>query len=227
MRDRADPAAAPPRGLRVGGDADRPGHVRAPPVSGLDQPMVVAGREVEDLLASGGLNHLLDVAHDQRAPGQAAEVDGLEVSEQAVVALDRQDRLVRSDRVALVQGVDLELIPPGDPGAVVLVPSAQLQHRDRLVDPAQQRVSLLEHLHGDRGVVVLGLQQLLGVDEVGVGVVAVADSLHRKAEDRGVEALAGGGLRRHGGSLFGSLRSARPLPEAAVPQPRSSRAISA
>jgi hypothetical protein len=43
---------------------------------------------------------------------------------------------------------------------------------------------------------VLGLEQLLGVDEVGVRLVALADLLHRQAEDLGVE--ASGDLRRHG-----------------------------
>ena len=119
----------------------------------------------------------------------AAEVDGLQVGEQAVVALDRQHRLARRDPVALVQRVHLQLVPAGDPAAVrVVAAGAQLQDRDRLVDPAQQRVVLLEHLHRDVRMVVLGLEQLLGVDEVGVRVVALPDPLHRQAEDLGIEA---------------------------------------
>ena len=50
VRDRAHAAAAPPRGLGVGGDTDRSGHVRGPAVPGLDEPVVVAGGEEEDLL---------------------------------------------------------------------------------------------------------------------------------------------------------------------------------
>ena len=82
VRDGADAAAAPPRGLRVGRDADRAGHVRRPAVAGLHEPVVVARREEQDRLAAGGLDHLGDVAHDQRAAREAAEVDGLEVREQ-------------------------------------------------------------------------------------------------------------------------------------------------
>jgi len=37
-------------------------------------------------------------------------------------------------------------------------------------------------------VLALGLQQLLGEDEVGVGVVAVADPVDRQPEDLRVEA---------------------------------------
>ena len=175
VRDGADPAAAPPRGLRVGRHADRAGDVRAPAVAGLHQPVVVAGREVEDLLAARRLDDLEDVAHDQRAARQRPQVDGLEVGEQAVVALDRHHGLARGDLIALAERVDLELVPAGDPAAVVgLAARAQLEDRDRLVDAAEHRLLLLEDLHRDARVMVLGLEQLLGVDEVRVGVVAAA-----------------------------------------------------
>ena len=95
MGDRADPAPSPPGRLGVGGHPDRTGDVRGPSVAGLDQPVVVAGGEVEDRLAGRRVDHLADVAHDQRAPGQAAEVHGLEVGEERVVALDLEHRLVR------------------------------------------------------------------------------------------------------------------------------------
>ena len=116
--DGADPAPAPPGRLGVGGDADRAGDVGAPAVAGLDQPVVVAGGEVEDLLAAGRLDDLGDVAHDQRAAGQRAQVDGLQVGEHGVVALDRHHRLAGGDAVALLQRVDLEAVPAGDPLAV-------------------------------------------------------------------------------------------------------------
>ena len=95
MRHGADAAPAPPRGLRVGRDADRAGHVRGPAVAGLHEPVVVASREVEDRFAAGRAHHRGDVAHDQRPPRQRAEIDGLQVREQAVVALDRHHRLPR------------------------------------------------------------------------------------------------------------------------------------
>ena len=109
VRDRADAAAAPPRRLRVGRDADRARDVRGPAVAGLHEPVVVARREEQDRLAARRLDDVADVAHDQRAAREAAEEDRLEVGEQRVVALDRQDRLVRRDRVALVERGDLEL----------------------------------------------------------------------------------------------------------------------
>ncbi len=183
MGNGADPGPAPPRGLRIGGDADRAGDMGGPAVAGLHQPVVVAGGEVEDVLAPGGLHDLGDVAHDQRAARQRAEVDRLEVREQAVVALDRHHRLAGRDRIALVQGVDDELVPSWDPLPVAFVTGAGLEHRDRLIDPAEDRILLLEDLHRHPRMLVLGLQQLLGVDEVRVGVVAGSDPLHREAED--------------------------------------------
>ena len=56
VRHRADPAAAPPRGLRVGPHADRAGDVGGPAVAGLHEPMVMAGREEQDLLAARGVD---------------------------------------------------------------------------------------------------------------------------------------------------------------------------
>jgi hypothetical protein len=46
-------------------------------------------------------------------------------------------------------------------------------------------------------MIVLALEQLLGQDEVGIGVVAAADAIDRQAEDRGIEAI--GDLRRDAG----------------------------
>ena len=197
VRDGADAATAPPRRLGVGRHADRSGHVRRPAVAGLDEPVVVAGGEVQDRLAAGGLDHLVHVAHDERAAREAAEIDGLQVGEQAVVALDRQHGLPRRDRVALVQRADLELLEAVDPAAVGAAAAGRLlEHRDRLVDPAEHRLPALEHLHQHVRVAVVGLEQRLRVVEVGVGVVAVADLLDRQAEGRRGEPLSLG--QRHG-----------------------------
>ena len=54
VRDGAHAAAAPPRGLRVGRDADRARDVRGVAVAGLHAVVVVAGGEVEDRLAARG-----------------------------------------------------------------------------------------------------------------------------------------------------------------------------
>ena len=186
VRDGADAATAPPRRLRVGGDADRPRDVRRPAVAGLHQPVVVAGGEVEDRLAVRRLDDLAHVAHDQRAARHAAEVDGLEVGELRVVALDRHHGLPRLDRVALVQRVDLELLERVDPAPVLVsVAGALPDHRERLVDAAEDRLLALEHLHQHARVVAVLLEQRLGVVEVRVRVVAVADLLDRQPEDRG------------------------------------------
>ena len=200
VRHGADPAPAPPGGLRVGGDADRPGDVRRPAVAGLHEPVIVAGGEVEDRLAARGGHDVADVAHDQRAAGQRAEVDGLQVREERVVALDREHRLPRADLVALVERVHVELVPAGMPAAVLApAPGAELEDRDRLVDAAEHRVlGALEDLHEHARVAAVVLEQPARVDEVGVRVVAVAHALHRQAEHARRQARAG--LRRRHGS---------------------------
>ena len=141
-----------------------------------------------------GLDDLADVAHDQRAAGHHAEVDGLEVGELRVVALDRHHGLPRGDLVALVQRLDLELLEAVDPEVALVVAGALLEHGDRLVDPAEDRLLALEDLHQHPRVVIVGLQQLLGQVEVRVRVVALADLLHRQAEDgrRHADALTDG-----------------------------------
>ena len=197
VRDRAHPAAAPPRGLRVGGDADRARDVRGPAVARLHEPVVVAGGEVQDRLAAGGVDDLAHVAHDERAPRHAAEVDRLEVGEQRVVALDRHHGLPRRDLVALVQRVDLDRVPAVLPRAVGPAAAGALaQHRDRLVDPAEDRVLALEDLHQHARVVAVDLERRLRVVEVDVGVVALADLLDGKAEGLGREALSLGDSHR-------------------------------
>ena len=197
VRHGADPAPAPPGGLRVRADADRARHVGGPAVPGLHEPVVVARGEEEDLLAPRGPDHGVHVAHDEGASGQAAEVDRLQVREQRIVARDRHDRLVRLDAVALVQRPDLELVPgrralPAGRAA----PGALLQDRDRLVDAAQDRALLLEDLHEDLRTAALRLEQVARQVEVLVGVVAGPELVHREAEDAGVQAVAHGRHRR-------------------------------
>jgi hypothetical protein len=159
--------------------------------------VVVAGGEVQDRLAARRLDDLADVAHDQRAARHRAEVDGLEVGEQRVIALDRHHRLPRPDLVALVQRVHLELLPAVLPRAVrAAAAGAQAQDRDRLVDPAQDRLLALEHLHQDPRLTALQLQRRLRVVEVDVGVVALADLLHGQAKRIRGQALAFGDSHR-------------------------------
>ena len=102
VRAVVDAAAAPPARVGVGRHADRAGLVGRPPVARLHEPVVVAGGEEEDRLARRRLDDGADVAHHERAARQGAEVHGLEVGEEGVVALDRHDGLVRRDRVGLV-----------------------------------------------------------------------------------------------------------------------------
>src|SRR4051794_591954 len=183
-------APAPPRRLRIGRDADRAGHVRRPAVPGLHEPVVVTGGKEEDGLAGRGLDDRGDVAHDQRSARQASEVDRLQMREQRVVALDREDRLPRLDAVALVERMDDEVAPAVLPAAVSRPPARALpEHRDRLVDAAEDRLLLLEHLHQDARVTPLLDEELLREVEVLIRVIAVADALHRQAEDGRLQAL--------------------------------------
>ena len=71
------------------------------------------------------------------------------------------------------------------------------EHRDRLVDAAEHRALLLEHLHGHARVPALALEQLLREVEVGVRVVARADPLHGEPEHLRVEPRARARLGRH------------------------------
>jgi hypothetical protein len=184
----AHPTAAPPRGLGVGRDPDGARHVRGPAVAGLHQPVVVAGREEEDGLAVRRLHHRLDVAHHERAPRHAAQVDGLEMREEPVVALDRHHGLAGGDLVALVQGADLELAPAVLPAAVDVAPRALLEHGDRLVDPAEDRHLLLEDLHEHAGPMALELEQVARQVEVLIGVIDLAHALDGQPERLGGQA---------------------------------------
>ena len=206
VRHGAHAAPAPPRRLRVGRDADRAGDVGGPAVAGLHQPVVVAGREEEDGLAVRRLDHRLDVAHDQRAPRHAAQVHRLQMREQPVVALDRHDGLARRDLVALVQGADLELVPAVLPAAVDVAPGALLEHGDRLVDAAEDRVLLLEDLHEHARAMALELEQVAGQVEVLVGVVALAHALDGQPERLGGQAAPRGDPMHDVDSLIDELR---------------------
>ena len=197
VRHRAHAAPAPPRGLGVRAHADRARDVGGPAVPGLHEPVVVAGREEEDLLAPRGADHGVDVAHDQAASGQAAQVDRLQMREQRIVAGDRHDRLARLDAVALVQRPDLELVPARrEPTVGPAAPGALLQDRHRLVDAAEDRALLLEDLHEDLRPAPLRLEQVARQVEVLVGVVAGPELVDREAEDARVQAVADGRHRR-------------------------------
>ena len=75
-----------------------------------------------------------------------------------------------------------------------------------------------------RGLVALGLQQLLGEVEVRVGVVALADAGDGQPEDGGREALA----RHEGGRAYPSIRTVTSRKNrAAWPRSRTSMRSSA
>ena len=132
-------------------------------------------------LAVRGAEHALGIGRDQGAPREDAEVDGLEMAEQGVVALDRHHRLPGLDRVAVVEREDLEPVP---------VVGAELEHRDRLVHAAEHGGVALEDLHHDARVAAVGEQRRAGVVEVRVGVVALPHLLDGKVEHVRVEPLA-------------------------------------
>ncbi len=144
--------------------------------------MVVVPRRHEDQrLAVRRLEHVHDVRRDQRAPRERAEVDGLEMGERGVVAVDRQHGLVRLEALAVVERVDLERVEPV---------GAELEDGDRLVHAAQIRVALLEDLHQHLRVAAVSQQRRTRVVEVGVGVPARAHLLDREVEDARVEPRA-------------------------------------
>ena len=142
--------------------------------------VVVPCRHEDDRLAVRGEQHALRVGRDQRSPGQDAEVHGLEMPEDGVVALDRHHRLPRLDPVAVMERGDLERVP---------VVGAELEDRDRLVHAAEQGVPALEDLHQDMRVMAVREECGARVVEVGVGVVALPHLLDGEVEYARVEPL--------------------------------------
>ena len=126
------------------------------------------------------------------------------MGEQRVVALDRHDGLIGRDLVGLVERVHVEVLPAVAPAPVHVLTRAAAHDRERLVDAAEQRLLLLEHLHQDARAMLLGLEQLLGEVEVRIRVVALADTNLREPEDRGVEPVS-----RHGRGVPGAYAGER------------------
>ena len=143
--------------------------------------VIVPRRHEDDRLAVGGFQDLHDVGGDERTSSEDAEVRGLQMCEQRVVALDRHHRLPRLDAVALVERVHGEHVP---------VVRAELQDGDRLVHSTEVGVVLLEHLHDDARVSAVVVERRSCVVEVRVGVVPAAHLLDRQVEDLGWEPLA-------------------------------------
>jgi len=110
------------------------------------------------------------------------------VREEPVVALDRHHGLARRDLVALVQGAHIELAPTLLPAAVDVAPGALLEHGDRLVDPAQDRLLLLEDLHEHARAMALELEQVARQVEVLIGVITLAHALDGQPERLGGQA---------------------------------------
>ena len=143
MRHGPEARPAPPRRLLVGRHADLrsdylAGDVRGISVAGLHAMVIVARGHEDHVLAVRGPQHVDDVRRDQGAASERAEVDGLEMREGRVVALDRQDRLVRRNLVAVVERMDRQRVE---------VFGAQLEDREGLVHAAEMRMALLEDLH--------------------------------------------------------------------------------
>ena len=138
MRHRADAFGAPPRRLRIGGDADRAGDVGGVAVARLDQPVIVAGRKEHHFFRLRRFDDQPRVGTDARASRQHAEVERLEHREGVVRPLDEQDRLPRLDFLSIIERVHDQLIP---------ALGAELQNRNRFIDAAQVGVPLAEHLH--------------------------------------------------------------------------------
>src|SRR6266550_1450187 len=132
------------------------------------------GRAEHHLLRPGRFHDQPGVGPELRAAGEHTEVQGLEVGERVVRALDEEHRLPRRDLVTVVQRVHFELRP---------FHAAELEDRDRLIDAAEEGVGLAEHLHRHAWAVVVLEQQLAGADEVFVGVVTLPHLLDGEVED--------------------------------------------
>ena len=72
--------------------------------------------------------------------------------------------------------------------ALDVAPGALLEHGDRLVDPAEDRLLLLEDLHQHARAVALELEQVARQVEVLVGVIPLAHALDGQAERLGGQA---------------------------------------
>ena len=182
--DGADPFAPPPGGLGVGGDADGPGDVCGIPITGLHQPVIVPCWKEHDVLGSRGVDDSAGVGADPGAACEDTEVKRLEVGELIVGPFDLEHDFPGGDGVAVVQGTDGE-------GAVVI--AAELEDRDGLVDAAEERVGLAEHLHGDPRRVAILPQDIAGANEVFVGVIPRAHLLNWQIKDGGIESAEAGG----------------------------------
>src|SRR6266700_134686 len=179
MRHRADAPASPPRRLGVGGDADRrpdhlAGDVRRIAVAGLHAMVIVTRGHEDDRLAVRRLEDAHNVRRDQRPAREHAEVERLQRRKGCVVALDRHHRLVGLDAIAVVEGVDGQLVP---------VLRAELENRDRLVHPPEVSSVLLEDLHDDTWPAAVLEQRRPRVVEVRVGVVTLPHLLDGELED--------------------------------------------
>ena len=144
-----------------------------------------------------------------------AEVDGLEVREQRVVALDRQHGLPRLDPVAVVERVDGERVPVVEQSLRTAIASSTPPSIARLrwktcITTRGRRSSLQE--------------RLARVVEVRVGVVALPHLLDRELEDLGRKAAPSPLLGRHARPRARGRRRAPPRrPRAARATARPSR----
>src|SRR5258706_63338 len=78
---------------------------------GLNQAVVGPGREEHHLLWPRRFHDAAGVGPDLGAAGENTQVEGLEVGERIVRALDEEHGLPRRDLVAVVQRIHLELRP--------------------------------------------------------------------------------------------------------------------
>jgi len=115
VRDGAHALAPPPRGLGVRGDPDGAGDVGCVTVARLHTVVIEAGGKEEDGLAARSFHDVAHVRGHQGAPREHAEVHGLQMGEEAVVALDGEHGLPGSEPVTVAQGPHGELGPSGHP----------------------------------------------------------------------------------------------------------------
>ena len=187
MRHGSDALAPPPRRLSIGGDTNGAGNVRGIAIAGLHQPVIVSRGKEHDFLGTCCFHDESRVGTHASTPRQHADIQRFEMCERIVRPFDRQHSFPGRGLVSIEQRVHHEIVPGM---------RAELENRDRFVDPPQERVRLGEDLHEHLGSMTIGEQDFAGPDEVFVRVVARLHLVHRQVKNRRIEPLPAGHVSR-------------------------------
>ena len=125
--------------MLVGGNADRATDVRRVARSGLRFVSLVARSEHDHRLAVRGRDDVAGVRGDARSLRERPEIEGFEVRELGVLALDVHDRLASLRDLAVVERRDVKLMPGRHPERCKLPRDLEDLARDRLIGGPVQR----------------------------------------------------------------------------------------